>query len=113
WMRFVLAQLATGEPSTFRSVEDVVPSVGYHRNAPVLLPGGGRLIKTHEPYRRDYRRAIYLVRDVRSVLMSHYRMLTRSKFPDMSFDTFLGEFVRGSLDGYGTWQEHIGSWTTR
>ena len=111
WMRFVLSQLATGQPSTYRSIEEVAPGAGYHRRAPRVTSGGGRLIKTHEPYRRQYRRAIYLVRDVRAVAVSQYRVLTITKFPDLTLDGFMEGFARGVLDGYGTWQDHVRSWT--
>jgi hypothetical protein len=111
WLRFVLGQLVTGEPSTYKSVEEVAPGVGYHRNAPRVTRGGGRLIKTHEPYRREYRRAIYLVRDVRAVAVSDYRVLTITKFPELTLDSFVDKFAAGTLDGYGTWQDHVRSWT--
>jgi hypothetical protein len=112
WMRFVLSELATDAPSTFRSVEEVAPAVGRQSLGPEVTRGGGRLIKTHEPYRREYRRAIYLLRDVRAVAMSQFRVLSITKFPDLTLDTFLPQFVRGQLDGYGTWKDHIRSWTT-
>lgn len=112
WMRFVLSELATDARSTFQSVEQVAPAVGRQSVGPAVTRGGGRLIKTHEPYRREYRRAIYLLRDVRAVAMSQFRVLTITKFPHLTLDTFLDQFARGELDGYGTWQDHVRSWTT-
>jgi hypothetical protein len=111
WLRFVLSALVRREPSTYRSVEEVAPGVGYHRQAPRVTSGGGRLIKTHEPYRREYRRAIYLVRDVRAVAVSEYRVLTITKFPELTLDGFVDKFVAGKVDGYGTWEDHVRSWT--
>jgi hypothetical protein len=38
------------------------------------MPDGSRLMHTHEPYRRDYRRVVYLVRDIRDVVLSEFAM---------------------------------------
>jgi hypothetical protein len=109
WLRFVLADLVVNETVTFRSVEDIVPAVGNHERGPRAATGGGRLIKTHEPYRREYRRAIYLVRDPRDVLMSYFRMHQTLK-ADLTLDEFVERFVRGHVDGYGSWEAHLRSW---
>ena len=108
----MLAELLTGSALDFRSHEAAVPIVGSHRAAPRIVPGGGRLIKTHEPYRRAYRRAIYLVRDVRDVALSLHKMRAVYGFDDGSFDEFLASFSRGHLAGYGSWQTHVDSWLT-
>src|ERR1700685_382375 len=71
WLRFLLQETLTGEPSTFPSVNRVLPQIGFHENA-YRLPNGGRLIKTHEAFRPEYQRAIYLTRDPRDVLLSEY-----------------------------------------
>src|ERR1039458_1944252 len=72
WTRFLLYELLTRTPADFDTLEYVIPKIGAHGQAPALLPGCGRLIQTHEPWRKEYKRAIYLVRDVRDVLLSDY-----------------------------------------
>lgn len=107
----MLAELLAGSAEVnSRSKEWLVPAVGEHLRAPRLLPGGGRLIKTHEPYSRAYGRAIYLVRDVRDVAVSFREQRSVWGFPDESFGDFLVRFARGEVGGYGTWQEHVASW---
>lgn len=112
WTKFMLAELLTGAEVDFSSNEDVVPMVGLHRPAPRLLPGGGRLIKTHEPYHRVYRRAIYLVRDVRDVALSFRKLRTVEGFEEESLQEFLARFAGGAVAGYGSWQAHVTSWLT-
>jgi hypothetical protein len=110
WLRFVLADLATGAPVDFEHVERAIPSVGYHREAPALAPGGGRLIKTHEAHRAEYRRGVYLVRDVRDVLVSWYRA-TRDDPDDLSqLDAVVAGFMTPSASPYGCWTDHVTSW---
>ena len=46
--------------------------MGTHRPMKPVLPNGGRLIKTHEQYRSQYKRAIYLMRDLRDVMLSNW-----------------------------------------
>lgn len=90
-----------------------MPRIGYHLNAPRLLPGNGRLIKTHEPYRKVYKRAIYLVRDVRDVALSYRKLRAVRGFADEeSFEDFLSSFIRGKIAGFGSWQAHVTSWLT-
>lgn len=74
WLRFLLAEAVTGRTADFQSVGDVIPYVGKQRGAPHVLPSGGRLVKTHEPYRPEYRTSVYLVRDIRDVVVSYYYM---------------------------------------
>jgi Sulfotransferase domain len=106
----MLAELLTGAEVDFSSNEDVVPMVGRHPVAPRLLPDGGRLIKTHEPYHRIYKRAIYLVRDVRDVALSFRKLRTVEGFEEESLEEFLMRFADGAVAGYGSWQAHVTSW---
>lgn len=106
----MLAELLTGSEVDFCSEDEVVPMVGRQLRARRTLPGDGRLIKTHEPYRRTYKRAIYLVRDVRDVALSFRKLRTAEGFEDESFEVFLIRFVRGDIGGFGSWQAHVTSW---
>ena len=113
WLRFLLFELLTGQPATFETInrpDSPVPDILDYRQSPPLLPGGGRLVKTHEPYRRDYRKAIYLVRDVRDVVSSEYNYLRRLGIHFTSFDAFLALFLKGKVNGYGSWDRHVCSW---
>jgi hypothetical protein len=111
WTKLMLAELLAGSAEVnSRSKEWLVPAVGEHLQSPRLLPGGGRLIKTHEPYCRAYGRSIYLVRDVRDVAVSFRELRIREGFDEDSFKDFLVRFARGAVGGYGSWQEHVASW---
>src|SRR5690242_17221396 len=72
WLRFVLGEVLTRESVEFENVNRIIPEVGLQGKARAVLPGGGRLIKTHELYRQEYQRAIYVIRDVRDVLLSEF-----------------------------------------
>jgi len=110
WLRFILHEILTGEPSRFENVNARLAFVGRHRNAPALLPGGARLLQTHEPYRSEYRRAIYLVRDPRDVALSEYAFQKARGWVEGEFQGYLEEFLRGEVNGFGSWQEHARSW---
>jgi hypothetical protein len=114
WMKFMLAQLLSGRPVDFDSVERIVPDAGAHADAPRFLPGGGRLIKTHEPYRpslaRHYKRVVYIVRDGRDVAVSYYFSMLRTGLFEGSFEAFLDRFLAGTVGGFGAWHEHVTSW---
>jgi len=109
--RFLLAEALTGTTATFDDIQQVVPEIGIHVRAKELFPGGGHLIKTHERYRGTYKRAIYIVRDVRDVMLSAF---AREKGMDLlqvrSLDDYVEPFMQGRMVRYGPWQDHVGEW---
>ena len=110
WLRFMLYELLTGKESTFADVDRTLADVGRHFGAPPLLPNGGRVLKTHEPYRLGYGRAIYLVRDVRDVILSEYQFCVREGFFAGDFAQFFPLFLAGRVNRYGSWTDHVRSW---
>lgn len=110
-LRFPLAEILSSVPTSFDHVQRIVPEIGVHVHAFPLLPSGGRLIKTHEAYRQKYRRAIYVVRDVRDVALSAYaRESAMGLLGGASFDEYLEPFLQGKMSRWGAWQEHIEGW---
>ncbi len=114
WLKFMLTYLLSGYEADFDTHSTVVAEVGSHRPAPRVLPEGGRLIKSHEPYsgpqKRVYRKAVYLVRDGRDVAVSYYYTLIRRGKFEGDFGPFLRLFLGGGVDGYGPWHQHVESW---
>lgn len=110
WLRFLLHELLTGESSNFNRVNASIPDIGHHNNAPQLVDNESRLVKTHEPYRKEYGRAVYLVRDVRDVAISEYYFQQLWKLYDGSFQNFLDDFLAGKVNRYGSWDKHTNSW---
>jgi hypothetical protein len=115
WLRFVLLEILTHNSAGFDCVNDFIPEMGRHRDVAPLLPGGGRLIKTHEPYRRQYKRAVYLVRDLRDVLLSNWARNDEAGFAvyfakGKGFDGYLESFLKGKTTHFGSWQNHVRSW---
>jgi hypothetical protein len=109
WLRFLLADVALGRQVNFEEVDRVAPAVGFHDAAP-RLAGAGRLIKTHERHRGVYGRSVYMVRDVRDVLVSWYRV-TRADPEDLSdFPAFVSDFMSDRASPYGSWIDHVRSW---
>lgn len=110
WMRFLLYETLTGESSGFGLMRRAIPSVGKQDGARPVLPDGGRLIQTHEPYCDAARRVVYVVRDARSVVSSEYSWQRRSGFYAGSFDRFLSDFVAGRSNPWGSWAHHVRYW---
>ncbi|MGB6258542.1 MAG: sulfotransferase domain-containing protein [Candidatus Sulfotelmatobacter sp.] len=114
WLRFMLYEVLSGEDAGFRKIEDRLPEIHKHRGGQPILPDGGRLIKTHENYRSDYKRAVLLVRDVRDVFLSVYNSylaLDMASFVSKGdIDSFLHSFLEGRVIHTGSWQQHTRSW---
>jgi hypothetical protein len=110
WLRFMLGQLLMQQEMDFDLAKPLIPIVGLHHNAPALLAGDGRIIKTHEPYRGVYRKAIYLVRDMRDVAVSYYYHQARQGLFHEDVRAFVAQFLAGSVDGLTRWDAHVRSW---
>lgn len=114
WARFVLFEVLTGMPAGFRQTNTLMPGIiGSQKNALRLLPGGGRLIATHEDYQKEYRKAIYVTRDPRDCVLAEYAFYTVLDYYHDSLDRFIDSFLltkNCSVYGYGPWQRHISTW---
>jgi hypothetical protein len=108
----MLYEILSGQPAGFLKSSRAIPHVGKHRRISSLLPGNRRLIKTHEPYHAVYRRAIYLVRDVRDVVLSEYAHYAWRGVGEKSLDGFAARFLVGRVHGlgFGSWISHVNSW---
>jgi len=110
WSRFTLFEVLTGEAASFGAVNDGLRGIGRHSLGLHLLPGNGRLISSHEQYRKEYRKAIYLVRDARDVALSEFAYTTALEFFHGNLDEFLETFLCKKISPFGPWQRHVNSW---
>ena len=110
WLRFLLYDSLLGESSGFSSVNQAIPDVKLHKAGLPLMPGGGRLIKTHEVYHPEYQKAVYLVRDPRDVALSEYAYQTALGLVDANLDEYLRKFVTQSVNPFASWHRHVDSW---
>lgn len=109
WLRFLLAEALTGRDAEWESLNRSIADVGTHRQAPRLLGGVGRLVKTHDRAVGPCRRVIYLARDGRDVALSEYRWWVRGGLKQ-DFDAFLAEWLGGSNSLFGFWGDHVSYW---
>jgi hypothetical protein len=108
WLRFMLFEIIMGRGAQFTEVDAMLPPVGRHAQAATPLPNNGRLMVTHEIYRRVYRKAIYITRDARDVAVSEF-MREKAKGVVQTFDAYLTDFVAGKKR-HGSWTKHLSSW---
>jgi hypothetical protein len=115
WLRFVLMEILTTQSAGFLNVNQILPELGTHRNARPILPNGGRFVKTHEQYRFEYKRAVYLVRDLRDVMLSNWardREMGFAQYFDngRGMEGYIESFLQGEVTRFGSWQAHVDSW---
>src|ERR1700730_10418771 len=110
WLRFLLYDSLLGETARFSRVNQAIPDVKLHKGGLPLMPGGGRLIKTHEVYHPEYQKAVYLVRDPRDVALSEYAYQTALGLADANLDEYLRKFVTQSVNPFASWHRHVDSW---
>lgn len=110
WLRFLLGHALTGTDQDFDSVREILPPIGLHRDAPSLLPGGGRLLRSHEPtvvLDPAPVRILYVARDGRDVATSYYHHMKREGRLTGDACHYLEQFLGGRLDGFGPWCDHV------
>ena len=113
WLAFMIANLMTEECDDQKIADQrFLPGVGKQHEAKHRLPCGGRLIRTHEVWRPQYLRAIYVVRDGRDVAVSEYWHRRRVTGFEGDFSGFLEYWLRGYFTGAGAWAKHIEGWLT-
>jgi len=112
WCRHTLFEILSGEKSGFRVVDATFRGVAQHHLGKRILPGSGKLISTHEQYRewKHYHKAIYLVRDVRDVVLSEFIYLSNLEFFYGDQDEFVKHFLTTVVSGFGPWQDNVASW---
>ena len=115
WLRFVLFEILTNDSAGFLNVNHLLPELGTHQDAKAVLPSGGRFIKTHHQYRSNYKRAVYLIRDLRDVMLSNWardKEMGFSKYFDngKGMDGYIESFLKGKVTRFGSWQSHVDSW---
>lgn len=110
WARFVLFEMLSGKASGFKATNQQMPGVGMHHNALRLLPNGGRLVATHEYFRKQYHRSIYMVRDARDVLLSEFAFLSALEYYNQDQNSFVNTFLYTVVSAYGPWHKNVTSW---
>ncbi|MBF0282130.1 MAG: sulfotransferase domain-containing protein [Zetaproteobacteria bacterium] len=112
WTRFLVANLVSAIPVTFKNIEEIIPDIYLWDNVHLLSSKRPRIMKSHEYYNPRYRKVICIVRDPRDVVVSYW--FHKTKFnkidKDTTLDDFVDKFISGELDGFGSWGENVGSW---
>jgi hypothetical protein len=113
WIRFLIGNLvAGGETVDWTNIERRVPDIYLNRDYTLRGLRRPRYLKSHEPYRPEYRRVILVVRDPRDIAISYYHFALKSRWLTSadSMADFIDRFVGGHIDPYGSWGENVGSW---
>lgn len=113
WVRFLLANLIyPDEVVGFANINRLLPSPDVLSRRFLRKLPRPRILKSHEPYDRRYRKVLYLVRDPRDVVVSEYHFNLKKRYinPDVSLEEFGQRFLQGETSSYGSWWEHAASW---
>ena len=115
WVRVILAELLYGESGeSLKDLEYYIPDIHFKSLRENVIDSKFHFIKSHNPYmvERDfgkYKKVIYLIRDPRDIVLSHYRYLKARGYTD-EFHQFVYDWVTGRI-WPTSWHSHINSWT--
>jgi hypothetical protein len=118
WISCIAAELQFQRaPKNLTEIASMVPDV-HDLPAKSAVPYASQyLVKAHFPLNPvhgyppygDYHRVIYIVRDPRDVMLSHYRYIRSSSQFSGGLKEFAMDWVAGRIWPC-SWQEHIHSW---
>ena len=114
WVRFLLANLIyPNETVGFANINRLLPAPGVLSKRFLRKLPRPRILKSHETFDVRFRKVIYLVRDPRDVAVSEYHFDLKKHYidPDVSLEQFVKLFIAGETCSYGSWWEHVASWT--
>ena len=116
WLRFLLSNVQHPDKRIGYSEVDIfAPDIYRSSDAHKFSYGWSPVfVKSHDQWREEYDKVIYLYRDVRDVLVScfFYEIWKQSSVKDESelmFADFFERFVVGDVE-FGSWKEHIEFW---
>lgn len=113
WLRFIIGNMIYKQDTiSFSNLENVIPDIYVHKEKELVKIQRPRILKSHEYFDPRYKKVLYIVRDPRDVLLSYYYFKLKIKKiqEDKDLRDFSEDFVKGILDSFGNWSEHIGSW---
>lgn len=110
WLRFLLGTLLYDGKVTWLNMENYIPDIYRCSDKHLLSVPSPRIIKSHHSYDKRYNKVIYLVRDVRDVLISYYNFYLKFHKDEIDFDWFLKKIIKGDLDDFGTYKDNVESW---
>ena len=113
WVRFLVANMLFPDGTTdFKNINTRVPDIYTLPSRTLGTIPEPRILKSHEYFDPRYRKTLYIVRDVRSVLVSYYHHMKLSGRIDSStsIDEFADLFMSGAADSFGDWQDNVTSW---
>lgn len=116
WMRVLIAELLYGgSGESLAELDRYVPDVHAPPRARDVIAAEHHVVKTHfanvqTRQTLPFRRVVYLVRDPRDVVLSHFRYQSQLGIYEGSFDRFLDDWLHGRRWPC-SWREHVDSWT--
>lgn len=114
WLQFQMASLLSEnvEDVDYLHLHTIVPDIHYVDAATIAQMKRPRVMKSHFPFRDEYRRVIYIVRDPRDVVISYYFHFLKIRKIDDAYplEKFVERFIKGEVDEFGVWNEHVHGW---
>lgn len=117
WLRFLIANAikihyGIDREVNFFTIQDIIPGIGKSRNIRAAglfgRPDLPRILTSHSDYNPYFMRVIFLVRDPRDVIISHYYYAKARKSIPESMK--LSQFIRDEKYGPVAWLRHTESW---
>jgi hypothetical protein len=111
WLRYILATLISSKKDYRTNLPE--PVSGAYQTALAFTNSDNRprIIKSHRAYTVLYSKVIYIHRDPRDVVISYYshHKKYQTEF-DTPLETYIREFVNGTMSPFGPWDKHLRSW---
>ena len=114
WIRLIVANFyfKNVKNINYNNIEQLIPEI-YHTNESEFINNKLRIFKCHDHYDHRFKRAIYIVRDPREVIVSSFFFAIKVGAINKNYSKrkFVRDFLNGQFNSnFGTWYQHVGSW---
>jgi len=115
WLRLIFARLQYPElDCSYRKIDSLLPDIHQSHKVEAFFEEQYKhpiFLKSHWADSHLYRKAIYIFRDVRDVVVSNFHFHTENN--GMTFETYFSNFLIGAVrhPWFGSWPAHVHMWT--
>lgn len=110
WLRAVIYHLIErSDPANLATLDYSVPDIHYSIKRKKVTNKTIYFVKTHEVFRHQFVKALYVVRDPVDTLESYYRYIRLGQ-PNMRLQKFAVDAALGRI-WPSSWSEHVMSWS--
>ncbi len=112
WVRHLIGNYLSKGEMDFVNGATLMPDIHFNPQDIANIGFRPRFIKSHFPYRPEYKKVIYIVRDGRDACVSYFYFLKKMQQIELevTFSDYFENYFNTGKSAFGKWNDHVFSW---